>query len=119
MKELQAARILAVHRHPGADRLWLVQLAAGSGKPVVVAGGDLEPQPGMTVIYAPPGSRVPAGKIRARTYRGQRSEGMLCSLAELGWHDGPDEIAVLPEDFLPGALLTREGVMGKRESGKP
>lgn len=35
-------------------------------------------------------------KIRRRRYRGQVSNGMLCSLDELGWiKQGPDQVALL------------------------
>lgn len=44
-------------------------------------------------------------RMRSRNYRGVRSQGMLCSLNELGWTiGGPDEVAVF-RDLIPGFPL--------------
>lgn len=107
------ARIVEVWPHPQADRLWVADIDCGSGwLRRVVHGGTRELQPGDLVAYAPPGARLSTGKsMRARTYRGRRSEGMLCSTTELGWTvDGPDEVAVLRSGLSPGGSThDREG----------
>lgn len=70
----------------------------GADRPLqIVFGGEHVIDPGAFVPVAPPGSWVPGlpgdrekpVKMRRRTYRGVRSEGMLCGLFELGWarHD--------------------------------
>ena len=99
-------RILEVSRHPNADRLWVVQVDVGTAKLTIVHGGTRQLQPGDLVPVAPPGARLSTGKrMRTRTFRGQRSEGMCCSLDELGWTvGGPDAVAVLA-DLQPGAPL--------------
>jgi tRNA-binding EMAP/Myf-like protein len=90
-------RILEVSDHPNADRLWIVQVDIGGRKLGIVHGGTRQLQPGDLVPVAPPGARLSTGKrMRTRRYRGQRSEGMLCSLDELGWTvNGPDAVATL------------------------
>lgn len=101
------ARIVEVWPHPHADLLWVADIDPGTGwLKRVVHGGTRRLLPGDLVAYAPVGARLSTGRgMRTRSYRGVRSEGMLCSLNELGWtHDGPDEVAVL-HDLTPGHPL--------------
>ena len=69
-----------------------MRLGPGDATVQIVFGGlGKVVQPGCLVPVAPPGSRLPdpgkpnGRKMRRRTYRGETSHGMLCSLAELGW----------------------------------
>ena len=48
---------------------------------------------GMRVAYAPPGARLGAIEIGARSIRGVESAGMICSAAELGLE--PESAGVL------------------------
>jgi tRNA-binding EMAP/Myf-like protein len=65
----------------------------GTGcKPQIVWGGIPIVKAGSLVPVAQPGTWLPPAKdepnrykIRRRRYAGEISEGMLCSLAELGW----------------------------------
>lgn len=100
-------RIIETARHPNADRLWCVQVDIGTAKLHIVHGGTRTLHPGELVAVAPSGARLSTGKrIRARRYRGQRSEGMCCSITELGWAtEGPDAVHVLTEG-VPGQPLT-------------
>jgi tRNA-binding EMAP/Myf-like protein len=95
----------------------LATVDLGHGLPVqIVFGGKYRVRPGELVPVAPPGALVmavpPGGlavsrtkKMRCRRYRGERSHGMLCSLAELGWVvGGRDEVAIL-RDVSPGDRL--------------
>jgi tRNA-binding EMAP/Myf-like protein len=100
-------RALKIEDHPNGQRIWLAHVDLGDGGPAVqiVFGGRYRVQPGQLVPVAPPGARVSVlkdmtvsrtKKMRSRSYRGERSHGMLCSLDELGWSvDGPDEVAIL------------------------
>jgi tRNA-binding EMAP/Myf-like protein len=114
-------RIIQASRHPHADRLWVVTVDVGdhharrlSRKLTVVHGGTRPLHPGQLVPVAPPGAVVqrPDGtrrRMRTRRYRGQRSQGMLCSTNELGWtQDGPDAVHVLSEGQ-PGCPLRTGG----------
>lgn len=81
------------------------------GQQAVQPAGDVDIPP-----VAPPGSRLPHPtrlgatiKMRSRRYRGERSFGMLCSVAELGWKpSGPDEVPILkkgePGEPLPTSV---------------
>jgi tRNA-binding EMAP/Myf-like protein len=91
------------------DRIWLADVEIGCGyQPQIVWGGLPLPYEGDLVPVAPPGSWLPQGKMRRRRYRCEVSEGMLCSLAELGWDlSVTDRVALLDEGagLLPGESL--------------
>jgi tRNA-binding EMAP/Myf-like protein len=102
------AEVLRVRRHSNADLIRLADIDIGDGwSRQIVFGGDYTPRPGQLVAAAPPGSRLCTGvKIRRRHYRGEWSNGMLCSTTELGWEaDGPDEVAILRPGIAPGTSL--------------
>jgi tRNA-binding EMAP/Myf-like protein len=102
-------RITNVEAHPRADRLSIASVDLGDGHPTrtIVFGGTRNLAKDDLVPVAPPGARLPDGKrIRRRRYRGELSNGMLCSVGELGWAvEGPDEVAVLDDRLIPGMSL--------------
>ena len=86
-----AGRVEEVEPHPRADGLQVCRVDAGAaaGKVTIVTGAP-NVRPGMAVAVALPGAVLPGGvRIEARELRGVRSEGMLCSAAELGLGDQP------------------------------
>jgi phenylalanyl-tRNA synthetase beta chain len=96
---LVVARIEQLTRHPDADRLSLCQVDAGTGAGTrqIVCGASNMKQ-GDTVVLATPGAVLPGGvTIKKARIRGQESQGMLCSAAELGLTDGVDGIIVLAD----------------------
>jgi tRNA-binding EMAP/Myf-like protein len=108
--------VTQVDTHPNADVIYLATVDIGGGvTKQIVFGGTNKDLVGELVPVAPPGARVVVRlgtnterekRMRVRTYRGERSHGMLCSLEELGWHyGGPDEVAVLRKDLKPGQSL--------------
>ncbi len=100
----RTARILQAAPHPNADRLRVCQVDTGAGAPVQVVCGAPNARAGIAVIFAPPGSTIPGSgaTIKAGAIRGERSDGMLCSLRELGLGTEHDGIAELPADTAPG-----------------
>jgi tRNA-binding EMAP/Myf-like protein len=106
-------RIVKVRPHPYGERIWLADLDIGqSYQPQVVWGGVPIVYEGDLVPVAPPGSRIPQAKMRRRRYRGEVSEGMLCSLAELGWDlSVTDRVALLDPyaGLEPGDSLDARG----------
>jgi tRNA-binding EMAP/Myf-like protein len=101
-------RVATVDVHPNGDLIWLAFVDINDGNPPtqVIYGGDQKLAVGDRVPVVLPGARLtvvddrnPAPRtkrLRARNYRGQRSNGMLCSLDELGWlSGGPNEVAIL------------------------
>ena len=86
--------VLAVEDIADAQNIRRASVDIGATRPLqIVFGGEHVIGAGEYVPVAPPGSWVPGlpgdrkkmVKMRRRTYRGVRSEGMLCSLSELGW----------------------------------
>jgi phenylalanyl-tRNA synthetase beta chain len=75
----------------------------GSGEQNVICGA-VNFAPGDRVALARPGSVLPGGvEIGARKAYGRMSEGMICSVAELGIGDDHSGILVLPPDAPLGA----------------
>ena len=71
--------------HPDADKLSLCQVDIGEEAPVQIVCGAPNVDAGQSVIVATVGGRLPGGiKIKRAKLRGERSEGMICSLQEIG-----------------------------------
>jgi tRNA-binding EMAP/Myf-like protein len=106
-------RIIKVRPHPYGDRIWLADVEIGRDYQLqIVWGGVPVVREGDLVPVAPPGCWLPPGKMRRRRYRGEVSEGMLCSLAELGWDlSAQDRVALLDEraGLIPGQSLDSLG----------
>jgi phenylalanyl-tRNA synthetase beta chain len=102
-------RVLEICRHQNSDHLHICSVDVGNEKPLTIVTGAQNVRAGDLVPVALDGSLLPGGKeIRAGELRGVRSEGMLCSLKELGLTalDFPyaveDGIFILREDCRPG-----------------
>jgi phenylalanyl-tRNA synthetase beta chain len=91
------ARVLATTVHPGADQVQLVEVDAGDGGDTrQIVCGAFNFGPGDLVPLATIGVRLPNGmEIGRRKVRGQWSEGMLCSGAELGLSDDHSGILIV------------------------
>jgi tRNA-binding EMAP/Myf-like protein len=96
--------VVEVLPHPGGDLIWLAKVDIGTDRhPQIVWGGVPVVTEGSLVPVALPGTWLPPTKgkpnpykIRRRRYRGEISEGMLCSCAELGWDSSAtDRVALL------------------------
>ncbi|HWC09955.1 MAG TPA: phenylalanine--tRNA ligase subunit beta, partial [Acidimicrobiales bacterium] len=106
LDQVVVARVLGTASHPRADRVQLVDVDAGDGSPVHVVCGAFNFGAGDLVPLARPGTRLPGGmEIKRRKVRGEWSDGMLCSAAELGLGDDHSGILVLPPAAEPGASL--------------
>ncbi len=103
LRGVLVAEVLAVKPHPGADKLRIVRVRAGSREEDVVCGAPNVPPPGHRVCWAAPGSVLPAGTIDARAIRGVMSPGMLCSEPELGLGEQGGGILVLPSSAPSGS----------------
>ncbi len=109
IKNVVVGKILEIEKHPDSDHLQICQMDLGEGAPVqIITGaqnisvGDLVPV-AKHDSYLPDGTHIKAGKLR-----GLPSNGMLCSLGELGLtaHDFPyadeDGIFILQEECAIG-----------------
>jgi len=98
--------LLAVEKHPRADRLSLTRVTTGSGEPLEIVCGATNIAPGQRVPVALPGAVLPGGRRIERTEKmGAVSNGMLCSGEELGLTSDADGILILDPDTPLGANL--------------
>ena len=100
LKPFVIARVLTAVQHPDADRLRVLTVDKGDGKPVQVVCGAPNARAGLVGAFAAPGDYIPGidvtlsvGKIR-----GVESHGMMCSERELELSDEHSGIIDLPED---------------------
>ncbi len=111
------ARVLELSAHPDADRIQLVQVDAGDGEPLQIACGAFNMEVGDLVPLATIGTTMPNGmEIGRRKMRGEWSNGMLCSAAELELSSDHGGILVLPPDLTPGEPFT--DAMGLRSDAR-
>lgn len=105
IKNVVVGKILSVDPHPDADKLVICQVDVGEAEPLQIVTGATNVFPGAMVPVAKDQSVLADGKeIHKGKLRGVVSNGMLCSLGELGLtaHDFPyaieDGIFILEED---------------------
>ncbi|MBP1968845.1 phenylalanyl-tRNA synthetase beta chain [Virgibacillus natechei] len=99
-------------RHPNADKLSLCSVDVGEEKLQIICGAPNIMQ-GQKVAVAQPGSVLPGNfKIKKTKLRGVESNGMICSMQELGLKeqylpkDITDGIVVLPDDAIIGESVS-------------
>ena len=102
-------RVISMERHTNSDHMWVCKIDVGGERELQIVTGAQNVNIGDLVPVALDGSTLPGGKeIRTGKLRGELSEGMLCSLGELGFEqrDFPyaieDGIFILEEDCVPG-----------------
>ncbi len=105
IKNVVVGRILSVTPHENSDHLVVCQVDVGKGEPIQIVTGASNVNAGDTVPVALDNSYLPGGvHIKKGKLRGVESNGMLCSLGELGLtaHDFPyaieDGIFIMRED---------------------
>ena len=101
--------VISMERHTNSDHMWVCKIDVGGERELQIVTGAQNVNIGDLVPVALDGSTLPGGKeIRTGKLRGELSEGMLCSLGELGLEqrDFPyaieDGIFILEEDCVPG-----------------
>ncbi len=109
IEKVVVGRLMSVTPHPDSDHLLICQVDVGTGKDVQIVTGAQNVAAGQLVPAALDGAKLPDGKeIHATVFRGVESDGMLCSLGELGLttHDFPDAIEdgimVITDPCTPG-----------------
>ncbi|MBA3537653.1 MAG: phenylalanine--tRNA ligase subunit beta [Tatlockia sp.] len=100
------AQVLSTSPHPQADKLTLCEINTGAENPLKVVCGASNVHAGLKVALAQVGANLPGGlHIKESTLRGEVSQGMLCSVSELGLADLSDGIMELEDDAPIGADL--------------
>ncbi len=78
-------RILSMERHPDSDHMWICQVDAGQAESIQIVTGAWNLHEGDLVPVALHKSTLPGGvEIEKGKLRGAASNGMFCSLGELG-----------------------------------
>jgi phenylalanyl-tRNA synthetase beta chain len=117
-----AAKVLAVEKHPNADRLRVIKLDVGNSVVYPVVCGAFNFSEGDMVVLALPGTKI-AQNIHSKTHepfvlgkakiRGIESQGMICAAFELGLTKEPGhkpEIMLLKAGTKPGSQFLPEMV---------
>ena len=86
IQNVVVGQVKSLVRHPDSDHMWICQVDVGKGgDPIQIVTGAQNVKEGDLVPVALDGSTLPGGKeIHAGKLRGELSDGMLCSFAELG-----------------------------------
>jgi len=108
------ARVASLRPHPEADRIQLVDVEVEPGSPLQVCCGAFNMSEGDLIPFATIGTVMPDGmEIAQRKMRGELSNGMCCSAAELNLGSDHDGIMILPQDLEIGApLMEQLGLVG-------
>ena len=100
------AKVLELRPHPDADKIQLVDVDCGDGHALQICCGAFNMQVGDLIPFATIGTIMPNGmEIAQRELRGQTSNGMCCSGAEIALGDDRDGILILNERVVDGAEL--------------
>lgn len=109
IRNVVVGRVISIVRHQNSDHMWICQVDVGQAEPVQIVTGAQNVHQGDLVPVALHNSWLPGGvHITKGKLRGERSNGMLCSLKELGLTLGDfpyaeeDGIWILQEDCQPG-----------------
>ena len=94
IKNVVVGKVSSIVRHENSDHMWVCQVDVGAEEPVQIVTGAQNVHEGDLVPAALHNSWLPGGiHITKGKLRGVKSNGMLCSFAELG----------LTQNDLPGA----------------
>ncbi|WP_322787261.1 phenylalanine--tRNA ligase subunit beta [Desulfobacula phenolica] len=106
LDHIVVAKVNAVEKHPNADKLSVCQVDAGGDELIQVVCGAPNVREGMFVPCALPGAVLPGDlKIKKGKLRGEVSQGMLCSAAELRLNSDTSGIMDLEGEFFAGTPL--------------
>lgn len=100
LKPFVIAKVLTAVQHPDAERLRVLTVDTGDGKPLQVVCGAPNARAGLIGAFAAPGTYVPGIDVTLGVgrIRGVDSYGMMCSERELQLSDAHDGIIDLPAD---------------------
>ena len=94
-----------VDPHPNTDQLKICEVDAGGKGSLQIVCGAANVREGMYVPVA--GGRIGELNVQTAMIRGIKSEGMLCSAADLGIDDGSESLLDLGDAYAAGTDLVR------------
>ena len=111
LKVFTVAKILSAEKHPEADKLQVCKVESNSGILQIVCGAP-NARAGLLVALAQEGAFIPGSNftIKKTKIRGVESNGMLCSLEELGIEGDSSGIIELPEAPIGSSVAAALGL---------
>lgn len=120
LEKIVVGQVLKIEKHPDADKLVICQVDVGAGEPIQIVTGAPNVFEGAKVPVVLDGGKVAGGHdggalpadgivIKAGKLRGVPSNGMMCSIEELGssrefYPEAPESgLYIFPEDTEVGA----------------
>lgn len=92
--------VVSKEKHPDAEKLNVCQVNVGEEENLQIVCGAPNVDAGQYVIVAKVGAKLPGVKIKKAKLRGVESQGMICSLAELGLSK-----SVVPKNYQEGIYI--------------
>ncbi len=124
LDKVVVGQILNIEPHPDADKLVVCQVNVGADEPVQIVTGAPNVKEGQKVPVVLDGGRVAGGhdgskaeggiKIKKGRLRGVVSNGMMCSIEEMGssrdfYPEAPQEgIYIFPDDAVVGSDAVKQ-----------
>ena len=106
IKNVVVGKVLSMVRHPNSDHMWICQVNVGGEEPIQIVTGAQNVHEGDLVPVALHNSWLLGGvHITKGKLRGELSNGMLCSFAELG----------LTQNDLPGVFADGIWILNDEE----
>ena len=106
IKGVVVGYVMECEQHPNADKLNKCLVDIGEGEPVQIICGAKNVAKGQKVAVAKVGAVLPGNfKIKKAKLRGEESNGMICSLQELGY-----ESKIIAKEYAEGIYVFPEGV---------
>ena len=111
VKGIVLGKVLSVVKHENSDKLSICIVDIGRSNPLQIVCGAKNVKQNIYVYVATVGTHLSAINltIKKSEIRGVSSEGMICSLEELGIEDNSEGIAIIDEDI---ALNHKLGTSG-------
>lgn len=92
--------VVSKEKHPDAEKLNVCQVNVGEEENLQIVCGAPNVDAGQYVIVAKVGAKLPGIKIKKTKLRGVESQGMICSLGELGLSK-----SVVPKNYQEGIYV--------------
>ena len=109
IKNVVVGKVVSIVRHENSDHMWICQVDVGQEESIQIVTGAQNVKEGDLVPAALHNSWLPGGvHITKGKLRGEKSNGMLCGLSELGLTVGDfpyaieDGIWIIEENCKPG-----------------
>jgi phenylalanyl-tRNA synthetase beta chain len=115
LKPFVVAHVVEARPHPNSDHLNVCKVDAGTGALIDVVCGAPNARTGLKSVFAFPGTYIPGKDFTLKAgvvIRGEKSDGMLCSAAELELSNDHDGIIELPADAPIGVAYVEYAKLG-------